>query len=104
MVVCQRGAVNRVISPYTAAEMRSMMQKVVLEGTGRRAILEGYTSAGKTGTGQKVDPATGAYSKTKYIGSFAGFCPVNNPEIVVAVILYSAVGLPPGVQTRAPVF
>ena len=53
------GASHRVISSYTAAEMRSMMQKVVLEGTGRKAILEGYTSAGKTGTGQKVDPATG---------------------------------------------
>jgi cell division protein FtsI (penicillin-binding protein 3) len=93
-----------VISSYTAAEMRSMMQKVVLEGTGRKAILEGYTSAGKTGTAQKVDPATGAYSKTKYIGSFAGFAPVNNPQIVVAVILDSAVGLHQGGQVSAPVF
>jgi cell division protein FtsI (penicillin-binding protein 3) len=84
--------------------MRSMMQKVVLEGTGRKAILEGYTSAGKTGTAQKVDPATGAYSKTKYIGSFAGFAPVNNPQIVVAVILDSAVGLHQGGQVSAPVF
>ena len=83
------GASHRVISSFTAAEMRSMMQKVVLEGTGRKAILEGYTSAGKTGTAQKVDPATGVYSKTKYIGSFAGFAPVNNPQIVVAVILDS---------------
>ena len=98
------GASHRVISPYTAAEMRSMMQKVVLEGTGRKAILEGYTSAGKTGTAQKVDPATGAYSKTKYIGSFAGFAPVNNPQIVVAVILDSAVGLHQGGQVSAPVF
>jgi len=98
------GASHRVISPYTAAEMRSMMQKVVLEGTGRKAILEGYTSAGKTGTGQKVDPATGAYSKTKYIASFAGFAPVNNPQIVVAVILDSAVGLHQGGQVSAPVF
>jgi cell division protein FtsI (penicillin-binding protein 3) len=95
---------HRVISSYTAAEMRSMMQKVVLEGTGRKAILEGYTSAGKTGTAQKVDPATGAYSKTKYIGSFAGFAPVNNPQIVVAVILDSAVGLHQGGQVSAPVF
>ncbi len=98
------GAAHRVISPYTAAEMRSMMQKVVLEGTGRKAILEGYSSAGKTGTAQKVDPATGAYSKTKYIGSFAGFAPVNNPQIVVAVILDSAVGLHQGGQVAAPVF
>jgi cell division protein FtsI (penicillin-binding protein 3) len=98
------GASRRVISSYTAAEMRSMMQKVVLEGTGRKAVLEGYTSAGKTGTAQKVDPATGAYSKTKYIGSFAGFAPVNNPQIVVAVILDSAVGLHQGGQVSAPVF
>jgi len=98
------GNSHRVISSYTAAEMRSMMQKVVLEGTGRKAILEGYSSAGKTGTAQKVDPATGAYSKTKYIGSFAGFAPVNNPQIVVAVILDSAVGLHQGGQVSAPVF
>jgi cell division protein FtsI (penicillin-binding protein 3) len=98
------GTSRRVISSYTAAEMRSMMQKVVLEGTGRKAILEGYSTAGKTGTAQKVDPATGAYSKTKYIGSFAGFAPVNNPQIVVAVILDSAVGLHQGGQVSAPVF
>ena len=81
-----------------------MMQKVVLEGTGRKAIMEGYSSAGKTGTAQKVDPATGLYSKTKYIGSFAGFAPLNNPQIVVAVILDSAVGLHQGGQVSAPVF
>ncbi|HEV3304833.1 MAG TPA: penicillin-binding protein [Candidatus Sulfotelmatobacter sp.] len=98
------GTSRRVISSYTAAEMRSMMQKVVLEGTGRKAILEGYSSAGKTGTAQKMDPATGAYSKTKYIGSFAGFAPLNNPQIVVAVILDSAVGLHQGGQVSAPVF
>ena len=98
------GPSHRVISSYTAAEMRAMMQKVVLEGTGRKAILEGYTSAGKTGTAQKVDPATGAYSKTKYVGSFAGFAPLNNPQIVVAVILDSAVGLHQGGQVSAPVF
>jgi cell division protein FtsI (penicillin-binding protein 3) len=98
------GSSHRVISSYTAGEMRAMMQKVVLEGTGRKAILEGYTSAGKTGTAQKVDPETGVYSKTKYIGSFAGFAPVNNPQIVVAVILDSAVGLHQGGQVSAPVF
>ena len=81
-----------------------MMQGVVLDGTGRKAILEGYTSAGKTGTAQKVDPATGAYSKTKYVGSFAGFSPVNDPQIAVAVILDSAVGLHQGGQVSAPVF
>jgi len=98
---------RRVISSYTAAEMRSMMQKVVLDPagtTGGRAILQGYSSAGKTGTGQKVDPATGGYSKTKYVGSFAGFAPVNNPQVVVVVILDSAVGPHQGGQVAAPVF
>jgi cell division protein FtsI (penicillin-binding protein 3) len=98
---------KRVISSYAAAEMRSMMQKVVLDPagtTGGRSLLEGYSSAGKTGTGQKVDPATGAYSRTKYIGSFAGFAPVNNPQIVVVVILDSAVGPHQGGQVAAPVF
>src|SRR5271156_827517 len=106
MIAFHPGASRRVVSSYTAAEMRSMMQKVVTSpgATGRRAILEGYTSAGKTGTGQKVDPATGAYSKTKYVASFAGFAPLNDPQIVVAVILDSAVGLHQGGQVSAPVF
>jgi cell division protein FtsI (penicillin-binding protein 3) len=95
---------RRVISPYTAAEMRSMMQKVVLEGTARRASLDGYTAGGKTGTGQKIDPATGAYSKTKYNATFAGFAPLNNPQVVVAVILDSPVGPHQGGQVSAPVF
>jgi cell division protein FtsI (penicillin-binding protein 3) len=88
----------------TAAQMKQMMQKVVLEGTGKRAVLEGYSSAGKTGTAQKVDPGTHAYSKTKYVASFAGFAPLNDPAIVVAVILDSAVGLHQGGQVSAPVF
>src|ERR1700704_4324177 len=84
--------------------MRSIMQKEVVEGKGRKASMEGNSAAGKTGTAQKVDTATGLYSKTKYIGSFAGFAPVNNPQIVVAVILDSAVGLHQGGQVSAPVF
>jgi cell division protein FtsI/penicillin-binding protein 2 len=94
----------RVISPLTAAQMRQMLQGVVLHGTGRKALLEGYSAAGKTGTAQKVDPATGTYSKTKYVASFAGFAPINNPQIAVAVILDSAVGLHQGGQVSAPVF
>src|SRR6202158_377837 len=95
---------RRVISSLTAAEMRQMLQGVVLHGTGRKAILEGYSSAGKTGTAQKVDPATGLYSKTKYVASFAGFAPINDPQIAVVVILDSAVGLHQGGQVSAPVF
>jgi cell division protein FtsI (penicillin-binding protein 3) len=95
---------RRVISAMTAAQMRQMMRGVVIHGTGRKAVLEGYTAAGKTGTAQKVDPATGGYSRTKYVGSFAGFAPINNPAVTVAVILDSAVGLHQGGQVAAPVF
>ena len=95
---------TRVISSLTAAEMRQMLQGVVLHGTGRKALLEGYSSAGKTGTAQKVDPATGVYSKTKYVASFAGFAPINDPQIAVVVILDSAVGLHQGGQVSAPIF
>ncbi len=103
-IVFQPAEGTRVISSLTAAEMRQMLQGVVLHGTGRRALLEGYSSAGKTGTAQKVDPATGAYSKTKYVASFAGFAPINDPQIAVVVILDSAVGLHQGGQISAPVF
>jgi cell division protein FtsI/penicillin-binding protein 2 len=95
---------RRVISTMTAAQMKKMMESVVLDGTARRAILDGYTVAGKTGTAQKVDPATGAYSKTKYVASFVGFAPVNTPAITIAVILDSAQGLHQGGQVSAPVF
>jgi cell division protein FtsI (penicillin-binding protein 3) len=104
MVAFHPAAQRRVISPMTAAQMKQMMQGVVLHGTGKKAILEGYSSAGKTGTAQKVDPATHTYSHTKYVGSFAGFAPVNDPAITVAVILDSAVGLHQGGQVSAPVF
>jgi len=95
---------RRVLSSFTAAQMRQMMQGVVLHGTGKKALLEGYSSAGKTGTAQKVDPATHAYSHTKYVASFGGFAPINDPAITVAVILDSAVGLHQGGQVSAPVF
>ena len=94
---------RRVISPLTAAEMRKMMEGVVLFGTGRKALLDGFSSAGKTGTAQKVDPRTGRYG-SKYVASFVGFAPVNNPAITVAVILDSAQGLHQGGQVSAPVF
>ena len=104
MVAFHPGVQRRVISPLTAAQMKQMMQGVVLHGTGKKAILEGYSSAGKTGTAQKVDPATRTYSRTKYVASFAGFAPINDPSVTVAVILDSAVGLHQGGQVSAPVF
>jgi cell division protein FtsI (penicillin-binding protein 3) len=97
-------AQRRVISSYTSAIMRRLTEEVVMDGTARRAILDGYTSAGKTGTAQKIDPHTHAYSKTDYVASFVGFAPVNNPAITIAVILDSPRGLHQGGQVSAPVF
>jgi cell division protein FtsI/penicillin-binding protein 2 len=96
---------RRVISPLTAAEMKQMMEGVVLRGTGPKAILDGYSSAGKTGTAQKID-ASGRYSHRVHIASFAGFAPVNNPAITVLVVL-DAPGTYPrdqGGDVAAPVF
>ncbi len=95
---------HRVISTLTAAEMRKMMEGVVLYGTGKAAQLNGYSSGGKTGTAQKIDPITHRYSKTVHIASFAGFAPVNNPVIAVAVILDSPKGSYYGAAVSAPVF
>lgn len=95
---------HRVVSTMTAAQMRRMMEGVVLEGTARRAILNGYTSAGKTGTAQKYDSERRAYSRTDYVASFVGFAPVNDPAVTIAVILDSPHGLHQGGQIAAPVF
>src|SRR5215472_3278411 len=95
---------RRVISTMTAAQMKHMMEGVVLRGTGTRAILDGYSSAGKTGTAQKTDPATGRYSKSHYIASFTGFAPVNSPAVSVLVVLDSPVGPHEGGLVAAPVF
>lgn len=104
LIAFQPAAERQVLSPLTAAQMKQMMQGVVLHGTGKKAILEGYSSAGKTGTAQKIDPATGTYSRTKYIASFAGFAPINSPSITVVVILDSPLGGHHGGEVGAPVF
>src|SRR6185437_4463347 len=95
---------HRVISTMAAAQMRQMMEGIVLYGTGKNAQLNGYSSAGKTGTAQKIDPRTHRYSPSLHIGSFTGFAPVNNPAIAVAVIIDSPKGLYYGSEIAAPVF
>jgi cell division protein FtsI (penicillin-binding protein 3) len=95
---------HRVIATLTAAQMRKMMEGVVLFGTGKSAQLNGYSSGGKTGTAQKIDPATHSYSKTMHIASFAGFAPVNNPVIAVAIVMDSPKGAYYGADVSAPVF
>jgi cell division protein FtsI (penicillin-binding protein 3) len=96
---------HRVIKELTSAKMRMMMQGIVVEGTGRRGALNGYSAGGKTGTAQKIDPATHTYSHTKLVASFAGFAPVSNPAISVAVVIDTpTVGTRYGAETSAPVF
>ncbi|MGH9412706.1 MAG: penicillin-binding protein [Terriglobales bacterium] len=96
---------RRVLSPLVANQMKQMMAQVVLGGTGRKAQLDGYTAAGKTGTAQKADPQTHRYSKTNYIASFAGFAPINNPAVTILVVIDSPHhGSYEGGDVSAPVF
>ena len=95
---------KRVIRPESAATLRQLMEGVVLHGTGPAAHLDGWTSAGKTGTGQKIDPSTGRYSPTQFFASFTGFAPINSPAVTILVSLDSPVGLHEGGQVAAPVF
>jgi cell division protein FtsI (penicillin-binding protein 3) len=97
-------AAQQATDARTAATMRDMMEGVVLEGTGKPARLEGYTAAGKSGTAQKIDPATGRYSATQYNSSFVGFAPVNNPAIAILVVLDSPEGQHHGGLVGGPVF
>ena len=101
----RRQSRRRVIRPETAATLRRLMEGVVLHGTGKRRDLDGWTAAGKTGTAQKIDPATGRYSPTQLIASFTGFAPINNPAVTILVSLDSPVGLSTKAeQVAAPVF
>lgn len=95
---------HRVVSAETARVLRRMMEEVTLKGTARAAQLEGYTAAGKTGTAQKIDPRTRAYSQSKYVASFVGFAPLENPAVVIIVVIDEAIGLHQGGQVAAPVF
>jgi cell division protein FtsI/penicillin-binding protein 2 len=95
---------RRVIRAETAATLRQLMEGVVLHGTGPAAHLDGWTSAGKTGSAQKIDPSTGHYSPTQYFASFTGFAPINNPAVTILVSLDSPVGPHEGGQVAAPVF
>jgi cell division protein FtsI (penicillin-binding protein 3) len=95
---------RRVVSAQTAQTLRGMLEQVTLNGTAKKAQLDGYTAAGKTGTAQKIDPKTRAYSKTKFIGSFVGFAPVENPAVVIIVVIDEPSGAYHGGDVAAPVF
>jgi cell division protein FtsI (penicillin-binding protein 3) len=100
----QPQAVGRVMSEETCAKVNKMLQRVVEAGTGEKARPSAYTAAGKTGTAQKIDQRTGAYSKKYYVSSFAGFVPAGSPKLVILVMVDSPEGVIYGGSVAAPVF
>ncbi len=97
---------ERIISEKTAEELIDhVFEKVVLDGTGQAAQLNGFLVAGKTGTAQKMDPATRSYSASKHLASFVGFVPAEKPVLSMVVVIDDPkVGLHYGGQVAAPVF
>ncbi|CBE69355.1 MAG: penicillin-binding protein 2 [Candidatus Methylomirabilis oxygeniifera] len=96
--------VRRVISEDTARTLATILKGVVTEGTGKAAAVEGFEVAGKTGTSQKVDRATGRYSRHKVVASFVGFVPVERPRLAIIVIIDEPTTLRWGGSIAAPTF
>ncbi|MGA1213083.1 MAG: peptidoglycan D,D-transpeptidase FtsI family protein [Solirubrobacterales bacterium] len=94
---------RQVISPGTAYEVRSMLEGVLgAGGTASEVEVPGYSAAGKTGTAQIAEG--GGYSETRYVASFVGMAPVEDPEIVVAVMVNEPKYGNAGGQVAAPAF
>jgi len=94
---------KRVISPQVSAEIREMLEGVLAPGgTASEVSVPGYTLAGKTGTAEKAEDGT--YSKTKYVASFIGFAPAQNPRLLAAVIVDEPQGEIYGGSVAAPAF
>ncbi|HEU4385954.1 MAG TPA: penicillin-binding transpeptidase domain-containing protein [Anaeromyxobacteraceae bacterium] len=98
--------VRRAVSPEVAAMVSRWLEGVIADpdGTGRRARLEGWRAAGKTGTAQKADPVSGGYSADKHFSSFVGFAPAGAPRVVVGVFVDEPKGEIYGGEVAAPVF
>jgi cell division protein FtsI (penicillin-binding protein 3) len=95
---------RRVVSPKTARTLTTMMEGVVTSGTGTKAAIPGFRVAGKTGTAQKVDPRTGAYSSALSVGSFVGFVPADAPRVAMIIVIDEPQGEAWGGVVAAPVF
>ncbi len=94
-----------IVSPETARGFRAMLRQVVLKGTAKRAQLNGYTSAGKTGTAWKFNAKLKKVDAGKYMSSFIGMAPADNPAIVIGVVMDEpSGGARDGGQVSAPVF
>mgnify|MGYP003322936010 CR=1 FL=1 len=95
--------VRRVASREVMAELTGMLELVVSKGTAARAGLPGWNVAGKTGTAKKF--MAGGYSERRFIASFAGFFPANDPQLAGVIIVDEPRdGLHWGSETSAPVF
>ena len=77
---------NKTISEETSEKVRSMMESVVSEGTGKNSKVEGYRIGGKTGTSED------GVNTGKYVTSFCGVAPIDDPEIVILITLYNPTG------------
>ncbi|MCP9462972.1 MAG: penicillin-binding protein 2, partial [Nitrospira sp.] len=97
-------AKRRVISPETARIVTSILEGVVTDGTGSKAAIDGFRVAGKTGTAQKIDPRTRAYSTSQFVSSFAGYVPAENPKLAMIVVIDEPSGEAWGGTVAAPVF
>ncbi|HAJ79875.1 MAG TPA: penicillin-binding protein, partial [Fibrobacteres bacterium] len=95
---------RRVISSDVSDRLKSMMCEVVKDGTGMKAAIKGIEVAGKTGTAQKIDKATGSYSDKRAWASFIGFLPADNPLLLCAVVIDDPANAEMGGAAAAPVF
>ncbi len=95
---------RRVISTETAAQMRIMLEAVVVRGTGTAAAVSGYRVGGKTGTTQKYLTDLQEYSEEEVVASFIGMAPIDDPQIVIAVVLDSPQEYASGGRGAAPAF
>jgi len=96
--------VRQVISPETARTLTRILVRVVESGTGHNAAIPGYEVAGKTGTAQKLDPATRRYSRSPGVLSFVGWAPADEPRFVMLVTLDEPKNEIWGSEAAAPIF
>jgi cell division protein FtsI/penicillin-binding protein 2 len=96
---------RRIISRQTARELRQMLEGAFAPGgTASEVSIPGYQLAGKTGTANKIDSDTGAYSTSRYIASFIGFAPALNPRLLIGVVVDEPQGAIYGGTVAAPAF
>jgi cell division protein FtsI (penicillin-binding protein 3) len=98
--------IRRAVSAETAATIARWLVGVVEDekGTGKRARLDGWRAAGKTGTAQKADPVSGGYSADRHFSSFVGFAPAEAPRIAIGVFVDEPRGEIYGGEVAAPAF